>query len=325
MNSSEFLAANGSLSLRNASVNGTADWLTRDNVEHFLGDPDVLHVAALILGSVAILHGKRFPQLLAVVASVTLGLWMGLVLQDRQAFDKPLFGKIELPDGIWVPWLGGVLCAALSGVLVVLTWQTALALLTAGIFTLLALAICRVANVSPEQIAKVGASLLSTYRIVGASVLGLSLIGSAIFVRYAHEPMIHFASSHLGMLLLLSGTSHFAQRAGSEAPFSLLDDLARIYAEVRQGKCHIWEKQEDGGGLKQCDCGDRCRTEIIAWIVSSWAVLAAKMWRDRRERLRANQGKASEDETVPFASRAAEAPPANSPAPSMVGAGSARL
>jgi len=114
--------------------------------------------------------------------------------------------------------------------------------------------------VSPEQIAKVGASLLSTYRIVGASVLGLSLIGSAVFVRYAHEPMINFASSHLGMLLLtlLSLTTAWANPSSllNEHAMLMAHDSATTYLEA--GVINNWVKtQPDGGFAALLECGTR--------------------------------------------------------------------
>mmetsp|Transcript_49124 Transcript_49124/g.110561 ORF Transcript_49124/g.110561 Transcript_49124/m.110561 type:complete len:330 (+) Transcript_49124:92-1081(+) len=268
----------------NQSANETAlggnltQWITREEVEHFLGDPDVLHAVALVLGIAAIAYGRRLPHLLAAVSSVSLGLWVGLVIQDRQAFNEHLFGKVEIPEGTWFPIVIGLVTTIAAGVLGLVAWRAALVLLTACLLATIALAICRLANASPERILKVGASLLSAYRIVGAVVLVIAILASTLLVKRFHKAMIFFSSAHLGTLLLLSGISHFSERAGAmEAPFSLLDDLARVMAEVRGGRCHLWKSEgREDTGLKGCDCGQQCRTDIIAWLVCSATVLGMK-------------------------------------------------
>lgn len=296
----------GGGNLTNAST-----WFTREEVEHFLGDPDVLHAAALVLGATAVVFGKRLPQLFAAVSAVSFGLWVAVIIQDRQTFNQPLFGLVDLPEGIWVPIVAGLLTAGGAAALSLLAWRAALTLLTGGILMLIAVALCRLWNVSPDRIFKVGASLLSAYRVVGAVVLVLAVLVSAALVKKFHKAMIVFASAHLGTLLLLSGTSHFAQRAGVDAPFSLLDDLARIMAEVRGGRCHVWEAQagEDAydAGLKGCDCQEKCRQEILAWLASSWAVLIARAWQWWREK-KAKKRKDSEEERKPLADAADSSP-----------------
>jgi len=287
-------------------------WLSAAEVEHFLGDPDVLHAVALILGIGAIVWGRRLPHMLAAVASTSLGLWVGLVVQDRQHFDTPLWGSIDLPEGKWFPWAAGISAAAAAAVLSYFTWKLALALLTGGLVTLIALAACRVANVSPEKLFELGSSLLSSYRIVGAVVLTLSVIAFFLLVRKCHKQMAEFASATLGTLLLLSGVSHFSSRVGAEAPFSLLDDMARMAAEVRNGNCHLWDAGKDGKedtGLLGCDCGEKCRTEIAAWLASSAIVLVSKCalrwYRSRAE------SRSSQEETAPL--RDAQDTPSVSP------------
>lgn len=298
------------------AANGTAAWpggnqtiwFTREEVEHFLGDPNVLHAVALALGVAAIAFGRRLPQLLAGVSSVSLGLWVGLVVQDRQVFDQPLLGSIEVPDGAWFPIVTGLLTAIAAGVLGLFAWRVALVLLTAGLFTMIALAICRLANASPEKMLQVAGSLLSAYRVVGAVVLAATILVSALLVRRFHKGMIAFSSAHLGTLLLLSGVSHFAQVAGaSEAPFSLLDDFARIMAEVRGGRCHLWSGEGPDAapsGLQGCDCGEQCRSEILAWLASSMTVLCGRFLMNRYQK-RSKRQKPSEEEKAPLADSAA--------------------
>jgi len=223
-------------------------------------------------------------------------------VQERQAFNQPVAG-INLPDGTWVP----ILCAMLSGSaaagLVLVTWRAALALLTAGVVMFLSVAICRIANLSPQRILDAGGAVLSSYRIIGAVILVVVLLACAFLVRRFHAAMVTFASAHLGTLLFLSGVSHFVKRAGQiEAPFSLLDDLARVFAEVRSGRCHVWDKGDGKDqGLKGCDCSDQCRTEISAWIASSIAVLAGHAYLKYRER-RYKKLKARGEEKVPLSS-----------------------
>jgi len=297
------------------ATNGTATWLTRQEVEHFLGDPDVLHAIALALGVAAIAFGRRLPQLLAGVSSVSLGLWVGLVVQDRQVFDQPLVGSIDVPDGVWFPIVAGVLTTAAAGALGLLAWRVALVLLTAGLFSMIALAICRLANASPEKILQVAGSLLSTYRIVGAVVLVLTILISSLLVRRFHEGMIAFSSAHLGTLLLLSGISHFTQVAGaSEVPFSLLDDFARIMAEVRGGRCELWSGEGTKGessDLHGCECGDQCRSEIVAWLASSMTVLGGRFVMKKLKERSGKGQKPSDEEKAPLAESAAS--PAASP------------
>jgi len=272
-------------------------WVTREEVEHFLGDPDVLHSVALVLGTISILFGRRLPQVLAFVASVSFGLWVGLLMQDRQIFNQPMLG-VDLPEGIWLPLTAGAVAAVSAALLVWVAWRTALILLTAGLFMFVSVAICRLANVSPERMFDAGASLLSTYRVVGAVSLIVALLVFALIVRRFHDGMVAFASAGLGTLLFLSGVSHFAQRAGTnEAPFSLLDDLARVFAEVRSGQCHLWDKGEDEDiGLKGCDCSHRCQTEILAWLTSSGTVLAGRAWMEYSAR-RAKKKQEEDEET----------------------------
>mmetsp|Transcript_64967 Transcript_64967/g.201437 ORF Transcript_64967/g.201437 Transcript_64967/m.201437 type:complete len:324 (-) Transcript_64967:147-1118(-) len=299
-NATALLAQNASNETA-AGLNQTS-WLTREEVEHFLGDPVVLHSMALILGVIAIGFGRRLPQLLAAVSSISLGLWVGLVIQDRQAYRQRVMGTVDLPEGTWFPVTVGLLTVVVAGAFGLFAWRAALVLLTACLVTAVALAICRLANASPEKILRVGASLLSAYRIVGAVVLVLAVLVFALLVRRFHRAMIAFSSAHLGTLLLLSGVSFFAQSAGAaDLPFSLLDDLARIMAEVRGGRCHLWEEEERAGspGLQGCDCGDQCRTEIMAWLLSSSTVL---LWRGVRHRLAKRRGrKHSEEERAPLA------------------------
>jgi len=303
----------------------STDWLTASEVEHFLGDPDVLHGMALLLGVGAIALGKRLPHMLAAVASLSLGLWVGLIVQDRQHFDNPLFGTVSLPEGQWVPWVAGICAGSAGAVLSYFTWKAALALLTAGLVALIAMASCRLANVSPDKIFKLGSNLLSSYRVVGAAALALSVIVFFCLVRKFHKHMADFASAQLGTLLLLSGVSHFSARVGAEAPFSLLDDLARIAAEVRGGNCHLWESNEsetaeaEDSGLVGCDCSDQCRTEISAWLVSAATVLITR-WIIRWHRKRkAARDKPSVEETAPLADSRDSGGATPSASPSVVG------
>lgn len=328
------LFANASAIIANHSAalnetNGTI-WLTHEEVEHFLGDPDVDHGLALVLGAISIVYGRRLPQLLAGVASLSVGLWTGLIIQDKQVFGEPIFGKIDLPEGAWVPLLAGVLAGVAASVLCKVAWRTALVLLTAGLVMLLALATCRLANLQPDKIFSVGASLLSAYRIVGSVVMVLAILGSAFAVRRVHKYMIEFASAFLGTLLLLSGVSHFATRVGNDAPFSLLDDLARIISEVRSEKCHLWEHDE-AHHLEKCDCEEKCQTEIGAWLASSGTVLLARWFKTRLIERSMTAKSTTEEERAPLsrevaiaASPSPRASPASSPggpSPQVVGAG----
>lgn len=282
------------------STNAT-NWLTREEVEHFLGDPDVLHALALGLGLAAIMQpGKKLPHILASVAAISFGLWVALVVQDRQTFNEPLWGSVILPDGIWVPILAGLTGAAAAIALSFFAWKLALVLLTSGLLMMIALAICRLFEVSPERAFQIGASLLSAYRITGAVILVAAILVSVVLVRKFHKHMVSFASATLGTLLLLSGVSYFCQREGVEAPFSLLDDLARIISEVRGGRCQLWEPPEGEGnapaveplveappadgddGLKGCDCEGQCQAEILAWLASTVTVIVGR-WLLRRQ------------------------------------------
>ncbi|CAE7612413.1 unnamed protein product [Symbiodinium pilosum] len=312
----ELLATAGSII---SNQTNSSEWLSATEVEHFLGDPDVLHAIGLVLGTGAIVWGKRLPHMLAAVASISLGLWIGLVAQDRQHFNTPVWG-VDLPEGKWFPWVAGVAAGAAAAVLSYFTWKLALALLTGGLVTLLALAACRLANVSPEKVFQLGSNLLSSYRLVGAVVLTLSIIVFFFMVRKCHAQMSEFASAQLGTLLLLSAVSHFAARVGAEAPFSLLDDLARMVSEVRAGNCHLWENQEQlqDPGLAGCDCGEKCRTEIGAWLASSATVLASKcMLRWYRTR---KADKPTQEEIAPLAREGSSGPGMS---PQVVGAASA--
>jgi len=250
-------------------------------------------------------------MLLAGVSSVSLGLWVGLVVQDRQAFDQPLVGNISLPEGAWFPVIAGLATAIAAGVLGLMAWRIALVLLTAGLFTMIAVAICRLANASPEKMLQVAGALLSAYRVVGAVVLCVMILLSALLVKRFHKAMIAFSSAHLGTLLVLSGVSHFAQVAGaSEAPFSLLDDFARIMAEVRGGRCHLWSGEAPStltSGLQGCDCGEQCRTEILAWLASSWTVLCGRCVMNQCKKRSGKRGqKPSEEEKAPLAESTAK-------------------
>jgi hypothetical protein len=281
----------------NADFTNITSWVTLEEVEHFLGDPTALHATALVLGTIAILFSKRFPHVLAIVASISLGLWTGLVVQDRQIYNQPLLG-LDMPEGEWVPICVGLLVSCAVVALTLLVWRIALAMLVGGLLMLLSFAICRLANVSPQKIMQLGSSVLSMYRIVGAVVLVVTILAGALLAKRFHKAMFSFASAHLGTLLLLSGVSFFAQEAGgSEAPFSLLDDLARIFSEVRSGNCYIWE-DESGEDLPEgCDCSEKCQTEIIAWIASSLVVLGGRVL---LRRVRKKKDKADSEENAPL-------------------------
>mmetsp|Transcript_68206 Transcript_68206/g.134744 ORF Transcript_68206/g.134744 Transcript_68206/m.134744 type:complete len:309 (+) Transcript_68206:79-1005(+) len=288
--------------------------LTLEQLEDFIGDPGVLHATALLLGIVAIVWGKKFPQLLAVVAATSLGLWVALMVQNRQHFDEPVFGVMKLPDGVWLPIIAGMLAAVAAAALTYFTWRAALILLTAGIIMLVAVALCRLFEVSPERMFKLGASFLSAYRIVGAVVLILAIFTSVLLVRRFNDQMVSFASANLGTLLLLSGLSYFAQLVGAEAPFSLLDDLARIMSEVRGGRCKLWEST-DNSGLRGCDCQEQCRTEIVAWMASTLAVLIGRYV---IYRYRSDKKPKDEEERASLAANP-ELPASETPDPALIG------
>lgn len=286
------------ISNHNSTANGA--WPSADEVEHLLGDPDVDHAVAVVLGAVAVVYGRRLPQLLAAVAAMSFGLWTALVIHDRQVYDQPLFGKIHLPSGEWVPIVAGLLAGVLAGLLCRVAWKAALVGLTAGLLVLISASICRLFNVSPDKVVQVAASKLSAYRVVGAVVLVVGVIASALLVKRFHKHMIKFSSAFLGTLLLLSGVSHFSARIGAGTPFSLLDDLARIYSEVRDGNCKLWE-QPDAAPLQRCDCQEDCQTEILAWIASSFAVLIARFARNVIERkTEARKKAAAAEERAPL-------------------------
>lgn len=296
------LLGNASAIIANISngsiVNNT--WPTEGEIEHLLGDPDFDHAIALILGAVAVVYGRKLPQLLALVAALAFGLWTALVIHDRQMYDQPLFGTVDLPKGEWLPILGGVLAGAAAGLLCKVAWKASLVLLTAGLLVLIAMALCRLMNVSPDKVLQLAATQLSTYRVVGAVVLVVGLVLSALLVKSCHEYMITFASAFLGTLLLLSGISHFSSRVGAGTPFSLLDDLARILAEVRDGNCHLWDHDE-AAPLQKCKCESNCQTEILAWIVSSVTVLIARILRKKIEAYcESRKKRATEEEKAPF-------------------------
>jgi len=302
--------------MNETNSSSTEAWLTLEKLEDFVGDPGVVHAAALLLGLAAILFGRRFPQLLAAVAATSLGLWVALLVQNRQHFDEPAFGIVKLPHGVWLPVVAGMLAAICAAALTYFTWRAALVLLTAGIIVLVAVATCRLFDVSPERIFRMGASLLSAYRIVGAVVLILAIFTSVLLVRRFNEHMVSFASANLGTLLLLSGISYFAQRNGTDAPFSLLDDLARIMSEVRGGRCKLWEAgDQENSGLRGCDCNEQCRVEIIAWMASSITVLTGRymIWRFNRD-----NKKKDEDERAPLADNP-EIPTSEAPEPALIG------
>lgn len=259
------------------SVMESADAVSREQVEDVLGNPDVLHAVFMGLGVAAILFSaRRFPKVLATIASVSFGLWTALLVRDWQIEGTPL--GFELPEGVWVPITAGVLAAALAGVLVYFVWRIALAALAAVIFTLLALAVCHLANVKPETLFDSSVELFQTYRVVGVVVLILALIVSLLLVRRFHEAVLLAATAHLGTLLLITGASYFTQRVGAstDTPISLLDSLARLVAAVHDGACDA---------LEDCDCGARCKVEIIAWVASSWIIIVGQaLWQRRQER-----------------------------------------
>mmetsp|Transcript_17713 Transcript_17713/g.30990 ORF Transcript_17713/g.30990 Transcript_17713/m.30990 type:complete len:345 (-) Transcript_17713:42-1076(-) len=313
------LLAAASITIQNFT-NATHWPPTVEEVEHFLGDPDVLYTFALLLGIAAILLGKRLPALLAVVSSVTLALFVGLLVQDRQRFKNPLWGTIELPQGTWFPWFAGLFAGAAAAGLSYVTWKAALAMLTGGLVMLIAIAVCRMANVSPDKIFRVGSNLLSSYRIIGAVVLVVMVVLFWLIVQKAHNQMANFASANLGTLLLLSAVSHFSARVGAEAPFSLLDDFARIAAEVRGGNCHLWKREDqDDTGFHGCDCSEKCRSEIGAWIASSITVIVCRWLLDwyRRRKEEQKKRKPTEEETAPLSAEGAS--PAQA-APQVIGA-----
>jgi len=272
------------------SVIESADALSREQVEDVLGHPDVLHAVFVGLGITAIvLSARRFPKLLATIASVSVGLWTALLVRDWQIEGTPL--GFDLPGGVWVPIAAGVLAAALAGVLVYFVWRVALAALAAVLFTLLALAVCHLASVKPEALFDTGAELLQTYRVVGVVVLVLALIASLLLVRRFHEAVLLVATVHLGTLLLITGASYFMQRVGTstDTPISLLDSLARLVAAVHDGACDA---------LEDCDCGVRCQVEVIAWFLSSWTIIVGQIvWQRRQARkCKTQQAKDGKDE-----------------------------
>ena len=76
----------------NPSASGSAAsalHLPRDRreFEGFLMNAQMVHVFAFLGGVLIIVCGKRFPRLIAGVASVAFGIWVGLVIQDFQEHD----------------------------------------------------------------------------------------------------------------------------------------------------------------------------------------------------------------------------------------------
>jgi len=261
-------------------------------IEHFLGDPDVLHIAFVGLGLVALLFSKRFPQVLGLVAAICIGLWVALVVQEKQVFVGSSFAGIEVPQGSWVPLVVGLLAAAAAGIVAYFTWRIALGAITYGVLAMLFIAICRLFNMSPEQVLRKSNEAISAHPMAGAIALVIAIFLAVFLIRKCHKAMASFVSAHIGMLLLLSGLSYFMQKAsGEEAPFSLMQDLARIWSQVRHGRCHIFDNVSESTNLQGCDCGEHCRGDIAAWILGSWVVLVLRYWSTKCEERRKLQKK----------------------------------
>jgi hypothetical protein len=232
----------------------------------------MLHGAAFILGIVAISLGssKKLPHFLSMVAATFFGLYAAMVIQERQSFHQPVAGSWEMPDGVWVPIVVGILAGLAAGAIAWATWRINIVLLTTGLVVLLTLATFRLFEVSPEHTIQVGAALFSAHRVVSAVVLVVAILVLIFGIRRFPEAVICFTSAFLGTLLLLSGLSYFVQRAGSAASFSLLEDVGRIMSEMWEGQCKRLPLTD---GVSTCDCGNRCRTEILTWIICSVIVM----------------------------------------------------
>mmetsp|Transcript_69255 Transcript_69255/g.166070 ORF Transcript_69255/g.166070 Transcript_69255/m.166070 type:complete len:339 (+) Transcript_69255:124-1140(+) len=270
-----------------------------EEIEHFLGDAAVLHAGLLVLGFVALLFSRRFPHALGAVTAISIGLWVALIVQEKQPFADAAIAGVEIPKGQWVPLVAGGLAAAASGIAAYFMWRLALGVATYGVLTMLFLALCRLFDTSPEAILQLGGKAMSAHPMVGAVGLVVLVFSAAFLARRFHKAMVSFVSAHIGMLLLLSGLSYFVQQAsGEDAPFSLLQDLARIWAQVRHGRCKLFDDLSESNNLQGCDCGEHCKTEIAAWILSSWTVILVRFLNRRceeRRKLRKKLGPSKEE------------------------------
>jgi hypothetical protein len=256
-----------------AGQNSTVAVASLEEVHLFLLHPHVINAIFIVLGLLTLLCGaRRYPRMpLGAIASLCAGLGVGLLLQGWQA-SGTFAGSIY--QGIWFPIVGIVAASALFALFVRLVWKAALALTDGALLVLLVLAACRLSHddSSADQ-------PLWLYRVGAGVVLLISLAASALLVRRCPDNALVLAVVHLGTLLVITGTSHFAKVLfmSDGEPTTLLDNLVHSLVDVFNKDC---------GLLPGCDCNRWCEAEISSWFACSWLLLFAAVARKRRSEAR---------------------------------------
>eukprot|EP00397_Hematodinium_sp_SG-2012_P037857 GEMP01041100.1.p1 GENE.GEMP01041100.1~~GEMP01041100.1.p1 ORF type:complete len:382 (+),score=88.11 GEMP01041100.1:81-1226(+) len=270
----------------NQTAGNTTDhnhWVTTEDVEHFLGDADTVHALLLVFGILVIIIGDKFPKLVSTVTSLAFALWCGLMVQQRQDMGKGFGGILPKTweESSSLPAIAFFVAAGAAGALVHFAQKAALVVLTGGVFMLVSGSVLRLANINPTELYDDRDSMnMNSAVALGAFVVGM--VVCMYLARKFHKIVLLVCSALIGTMLMISGISYFAQKDEDpdKVPVSLLDDLAHTFADVRSGKCHVFGAKKGG-----CDCGEDCKTEIIAWFICSALVLLVRYsWHRCNER-----------------------------------------
>eukprot|EP00928_Gymnodinium_smaydae_P040953 TRINITY_DN27732_c0_g1_i1.p1 TRINITY_DN27732_c0_g1~~TRINITY_DN27732_c0_g1_i1.p1 ORF type:complete len:262 (+),score=41.96 TRINITY_DN27732_c0_g1_i1:59-787(+) len=215
----------------------------------------VLSCALVLLGILLLVLGPHLPAATAAAAAVATGLVVGLVVNSWQIEGAPL--GLSVPPGLWRPVAAAAAAGLFAGVLVRCAWRLALALLTAALLALLALATCRLAGVPSVAAAVAEGERLSPYGKVGVYTFAIALIVCAFLVKKLHSHMMTLVAGLLGMLLVLAGLfSIVHQSTFEEQDHNLLWDLV----------------------VAGDDCGVSCKVNAILWIVCTALYVILRAW-----------------------------------------------
>lgn len=281
-------------------LNHSSVFQNREEFEHFLGDPDVVHGVAVGFGVLTLCFATRFPKLLGGIAVVTFGVWVGLVFQDLGDNPDPE-ATVQFDEGLWwLPLFMAIVSSILAGIFAYKTERVGLGILASAILVMISLTFMRLTGMHVE--ASLNDMHTKPFHEFGVYVYGTIMVVSMVFVfvtKYYYEGVLKFVSAFLGTLLVISGCSYFIQDwsqsdleelEDSRDGFSLLDDIARMVAQVRYEQCVEYsELYPERHSKEGCECELDCMSEIVAWYILSFAVLIFRWWYERAQQMKENQ------------------------------------
>jgi hypothetical protein len=236
----------------------------------FLLHPEVLHALCLLMGLTILFAREYHGWVVAVVASLTVGLFLALIVQDRAETHDSIMGY--LPYEIWAPLAVGVCGACGVGVMAYLLRGLAAIILNACIASLLFAAVVRMGD--PD--------LVAPYDTVVFGIFGVWFFACSIMRcqdRRWGKYLLLISGAWLGSFLAVAGLGYFIQGPlGVEQRKSMFDDLGQLIGAVMYGYCghapigthpafdaQVHTEKEKPQPVR-CQCHEKCRVQYACWV-----------------------------------------------------------